>query len=154
MSRRFSHGLVIFATAICSFSMQISTKTSFSRAHYSKTIWSIALQIWFCTIWKGFSLHMKRLKVLTQITFPGDFRMARSFIGDFPFLYIKCINFRGKKSLFRATVHTVVFQLHINVNQCWCVWQKCAWESSILQEFTWWTVSHYKMNATFLKKIY
>jgi hypothetical protein len=67
---------------------------------------------------RGSPLHMKRPKVLIQGTCPGDFRMARSFSGDLLFLYIKCINFREKYHYFESIIHTVVFWLHIDVNQC------------------------------------
>jgi hypothetical protein len=67
---------------------------------------------------RGSSLHMKRLKALTQRTFPGDFRMAWSFFAHWRFVLFlyKCwgknINFTSlpfKNSLTNSDANSILY---------------------------------------------
>jgi hypothetical protein len=117
MSRKFPRGLVTFCNGDLFFLyVNFGKNIIFTSLPFKNHLMnSVANSILYNLI--GSSLHMIRLKALTQGTCPGDFRMAGSLSSDLLFLYInfgKNFNFTSlpfKSHLTNSNANSILYNL-------------------------------------------
>jgi hypothetical protein len=112
MSRRFPHGLIIFCTALYSFSiMNFGKIIIFTSLSYKNHLINYVANLILYN-YGGSTLHVLSFKALTQWTCPGDFRMDSSFLHRGCFFYV---NF-GKRNIIFTSLPFKSHLINSNAN--------------------------------------